>query len=63
MVQLKLIAHSHLTYTRFMVPWRATATASVIQGWTLFNADPRTPRAVCSAFEQFSDWACPHCPR
>ncbi|MFJ8086263.1 FAD-binding protein [Streptomyces sp. NPDC096205] len=51
-----------LSYTRFMITWPATATAAVIQGWTAFNADPATPRAVCSAFEQLSDSGMPSLP-
>ncbi|OQR61693.1 hypothetical protein B6E66_23315, partial [Streptomyces maremycinicus] len=44
-----------LSYTRFLLTWPTPATAAVIQGWTHFNADPATPRTVCSAFEQLSD--------
>ncbi|MFG3223910.1 FAD-binding protein [Kitasatospora sp. NPDC048194] len=51
-----------LSFTRFMVTWPADATAAVIQGWTAFNADPATPRAVCSAFEQLSDSGMPATP-
>ncbi|MFI5976269.1 FAD-binding protein [Streptomyces sp. NPDC051452] len=40
-----------LSYTRFMLTWPVTTTAAVIQGWTAWNADPTTPRTVCSAFE------------
>ncbi|MEU5281528.1 FAD-binding protein [Streptomyces asoensis] len=51
-----------LSYTRFMLTWPAGATAAAIQGWTVFNADPATPRTVCSAFEQLSDCGLPSLP-
>ncbi|MFE6331621.1 FAD-binding oxidoreductase [Streptomyces sp. NPDC057798] len=44
-----------LAFARFMLTWPATATAAVIEGWTLWNADPATPRSVTCAFEQLSD--------
>ncbi|MFJ8140915.1 FAD-binding protein [Streptomyces sp. NPDC096013] len=51
-----------LSFTRFMVTWPATAVAAVIQGWTIWNADPVTTRAVCCAFEQLSDSGMPSLP-
>ncbi|MFF0866843.1 BBE domain-containing protein [Nonomuraea sp. NPDC003560] len=39
-----------------------TAVAAVIQGWTAWNADPATPRAVCCCFEQLSDSGMPSAP-
>ncbi|MEU6718400.1 FAD-binding protein [Nonomuraea sp. NPDC046802] len=51
-----------LSFTRFMLAWPATAVAAVIQGWTAWNADPSTPRAVCCAFEQLSDSGMPSVP-
>lgn len=51
-----------LSFTRFLLTWPAPVTAAVIQGWTHFNADPATPRTVCSAFEQLSDSGMPSTP-
>ncbi|MEU6813141.1 FAD-binding protein [Streptomyces sp. NPDC046831] len=51
-----------LTYARFMVSWPVTATAAVLRGWTLWNADPATPRTVTCAFEQLSDSGMPALP-
>ncbi|GAQ72981.1 putative FAD-linked oxidoreductase YvdP [Streptomyces turgidiscabies] len=51
-----------LSFTRFMVTWPDTATAAVIQGWTAWNADPATPRAVSCAFKQLSDSGMPSLP-
>ncbi|WP_329274093.1 FAD-binding protein [Streptomyces sp. NBC_00691] len=51
-----------LGFTRFMVTWPATAAATVIQGWTAWNADPSTPRTVTCAFEQLSDFGMPGVP-
>ncbi|WP_432082737.1 terpene synthase family protein [Streptomyces sp. WAC 04229] len=51
-----------LGYARFLLTWPATATAAVIRGWTLWNADPTTPRSVTCAFEQLSDSGMPSLP-
>ncbi|WP_219508969.1 terpene synthase family protein [Nonomuraea ceibae] len=51
-----------LSFTRFMIAWPATATATVIQGWTSWINGPATPRAVCCAFEQLSDSGLPSAP-
>ncbi|MFF5756954.1 FAD-binding protein [Streptomyces longwoodensis] len=51
-----------LSCTRFLVSWPTTDTAAVIRGWTLWNADPATPRTVTCAFEQLSDSGAPGVP-
>ncbi|GGX80910.1 hypothetical protein GCM10010358_38950 [Streptomyces minutiscleroticus] len=51
-----------LTYARFLVSWSTADTAAVLRGWTLFNADPATPRTVTCAFEQLSDSGTPSQP-
>ncbi|WP_333772584.1 terpene synthase family protein [Streptomyces sp. IBSBF 3136] len=51
-----------LSCTRFLVSWPSTATAAVLRGWTVWNADPTTPRSVTCAFEQLSDSGLPSLP-
>ncbi|MFH8526864.1 FAD-binding protein [Streptomyces tendae] len=51
-----------LAFARFLVSWPTTATAAVLRGWTLWNADPATPRTVTCAFEQLSDSGLPAPP-
>ncbi|MFY0534561.1 FAD-binding oxidoreductase [Nannocystis pusilla] len=49
-------------FARFTLTWPAADTAAVIRGWTHWNADPGTPRALWSAFEQLSDAGAPSLP-
>ncbi|WAS90983.1 terpene synthase family protein [Nannocystis punicea] len=49
-------------FARFILTWPATDTAAVIRGWTHWNADQDTPRALWSAFEQLSDAGAPSLP-
>lgn len=51
-----------LAFTRFLASWPTSATAAVLRGWTLWNADPATPRTITCAFEQLSDSGMPAQP-
>ncbi len=51
-----------LSCTRFLAGWPSAATAAVLRGWSVWNADPSTPRTVTCAFEQLSDSGLPSRP-
>ncbi|MEV6380494.1 FAD-binding protein [Streptomyces sp. NPDC051773] len=51
-----------LSFTRFLVSWPTSATVAVLRGWSLWNADPATPRTVTCAFEQLNDSGLPSPP-
>lgn len=51
-----------LAFTKFIVAWPSAEIANVLRGWSLWKADPATPREVCGAFEQLSDSGLPSLP-
>ena len=51
-----------LSFTRFLLSWPTVDLAAVLRGWTVWNADPATPREVWSTVELLSDHGSPAPP-